>query len=163
MAILTIAFGSMIAFPLVPLGNQSPYYNAGSTIVLQIPIHAADGKIIGVTFHLPEGFRLYQLSPYQGNPQFFKWPDGTEVVAVNDTIPKGQSKTYVLQIGLPSVAGVYRLDIVWVYYGGRTDLLVDPNHTPAIACFFCDTPCRWGNSVKVPLVVRNMQAIPVIR
>jgi hypothetical protein len=118
--------------------------------------------IIAVTFRLPEDFRLYQLSPNQGDLQLFRWPDGTNVVAVTETIPKGQSRTYVLQLGLPLLGGVYQIDIAWAYYGGRSDLLVDPNHTPAIACFFCNTPCQWGSSTKIQMIVKNMQVIPMI-
>lgn len=162
MIFLAIALVGTLSSTILPLENQSPYYNAASTIVLRIQVHAVDAMVIAVTFRLPEGFRLYQLSPNQGDLHFFRWPDGTNVVAVSEMIPKGQSKTYVLQLGLPSVGGVYQIDIAWVYYGGRSDLLVDPNHTPAAACFFCNTPCQWGSSTKIQIIVRNMQAIPMI-
>ena len=142
---------------------NSRIYRAGSTALFQIPIHATDADIVGVTIRLPRGFQFRYLAPDQGEVQVFNWPDGTLVVALTDTIRKGESKTYAIQVALPEQGGSYSVDVVWVYYGGRSDLLADPNHIPALSCFLCSTPCRWGDSAKISVTVVNGEDYGVAR
>jgi hypothetical protein len=131
-------------------------YLAGSETVLEIPIQARDADIVGVRIHLPPGFKLSNpawLERYQGDAQVFTRRDGSTIIAITERIMRGESKLYTPPLELPEETGAYSIRVVWVHYGGRSDLLADETRTPVLSCLFCNTPCRWGGGMEVEVVV----------